>query len=104
MADLTRVSWVMHLKSGHEEAYRRKHDDIWPELAEAIRADGIRNYSIFRYGLTLFAYYEHEGPPRPVRPRDDIRLRWHEWMAPHMQTHPDNRPVSETVEEVFHID
>ena len=76
----------------------------WPELVELIRRDGIRNYSIFRHGLTLFAYYEHDGPSPRGGPRDEIRRRWHEWMAPHMETEADLRPAVEEVEEVFHLD
>jgi L-rhamnose mutarotase len=104
MSDSFRVAWVMRLKPGHEAEYKRKHDEIWPELVEIIRADGIRNYSIFRHGLTLFAYYEHDGNSPAGRPRNEVRRRWHEWMAPHMVTHADDRPVAETVEEVFHLD
>jgi L-rhamnose mutarotase len=99
-----RVAWVMKLRSGEAASYKRKHDEIWPELVELIRRDGIRNYSIFRHGLTLFAYYEHDGPSPRGGPRDEIRRRWHEWMAPHMETQDDLRPVVEEVEEVFHLD
>lgn len=52
MPDPTRVAWVMYLKPGHEAAYKQKHAEIWPELVEIIRKDGIRNYSIFRHGRT----------------------------------------------------
>ena len=99
-----RVAWVMKLKPGEAASYKKKHDEIWPELVELIRRDGIRNYSIFRHGLTLFAYYEHDGPSPRGGPRDEIRRRWHEWMAPHMETEADLRPAVEEVEEVFHLD
>ena len=99
-----RVAWVMHLKPGQEAAYKKKHDEIWPELVELIKRDGIRNYSIYRHGLTLFAYYECDEPPPRGKARDEVRRRWHEWMAPHMETLEDDRPVSEALEEMFHLD
>lgn len=99
-----RVAWVMKLKPGEEAAYKKKHDEIWPELAALIKQRGVRNYSIYRHGLTLFAYQEVDEPVTKQRERDAITLRWQEWMAPHMETHQDFRPVVEAVEEVFHID
>lgn len=58
-----RVAFVMKLKPGCEAIYKQKHDEIWPELVELLRRQGVRNYSIFRHGLTLFAYFERDAPP-----------------------------------------
>ena len=99
-----RVAWAMKLKPGEAANYKKKHDEIWPELVELIKRDGIRNYSIYRHGLTLFACYEHDGPSPRGGPRDEIRRRWHAWMSPHMETEDDLRPVVEEVEEMFHLD
>jgi L-rhamnose mutarotase len=30
--------------------------------------------------------------------------RWQKWMEPHMETHPDAKPVVEPVELVFRLD
>ena len=57
-----RVAWVMKLKPGNEAIYKQKHDEIWPEMLALMKRDGIRNYSIYRYGLTLFAYLERDAP------------------------------------------
>ena len=56
-----RVAWVMRLKPGNEAIYKQKHDEIWPEMLELMQRQGIRNYSIYRYGLTLFAYLERDA-------------------------------------------
>ena len=37
----------MQLKPGMAEEYRRRHDEIWPELAALLRDAGIHDYSIF---------------------------------------------------------
>ena len=99
-----RQAWVMKLKPGMEKLYKQRHDEIWPELAEQIRAEGIRNYSIYRHGLTLFAYLERDVPPPDGRPISDVTWRWWAWMAPCMETNPDTSPVMEPVEEMFHLD
>jgi L-rhamnose mutarotase len=57
-----RQAWVMKLRPGHEAIYKQRHDELWPELAEMMRRDGIRNYSIYRHGLLLFAYLERDKP------------------------------------------
>ena len=51
-------AWVLKVRPGYEEEYKRRHDDIWPEMEEAIKASGITSYTIFRHGLTLFGYFE----------------------------------------------
>jgi len=100
-----RHAWVMKLKPGQEAEYKRKHDEIWPEMVQLLKSQGIHNYSIYRHGLTLFAYYEREGEaPAIKRAADPIELRWRAWMEPHMETLPDATPVVEQVEEVFRLD
>ena len=68
-----RVAWVMRLKPGNEAIYKQKHDEIWPEMLELMQRQGIRNYSIYRYGLTLFAYLERDKPPPAGEPHDPDR-------------------------------
>ena len=99
-----RQAWVMRLRPGNAAIYRQKNDEIWPELLALMRRDGIRNYSIYRHGLLLFAYLERDAPPEPGAPIDPIVWRWWEMMAPYMETNPDFSPVQEPVEEMFHAD
>jgi L-rhamnose mutarotase len=99
-----RQAWVMRLKPGNETLYRERHDAIWPEMLENIRREGIRNFSIYRHGLTLFAYLERDAPPDPDAPIAPVVWRWWEMMAPIMETNPDFSPVQEPVEEMFHVD
>lgn len=99
-----RVAWVMRLKPGNEAVYKQKHDEIWPELLEQLKAQGIRNYSIYRHGLTLFAYLERDEPPDPDEQPPDIVLRWWEMMEPYMECNPDGSPTQEPLEEMFHAD
>ena len=51
---MAQYAWVLEVRPGYEEEYRRRHDAIWPEMLDALKEAGIRNYSIFRHGLTLF--------------------------------------------------
>lgn len=92
----------MRLKPGNEVIYKQKHDEIWPEMLELMRNQGIRNYSIYRHGLMLFAYLEREGLPASSGPPDPVNLRWWKMMEPYMECNPDGSPCQEPVEEMFH--
>ncbi len=102
---MARVAFVMELRPGNEAMYRQKHDEIWPEMVETLHRFGIRNYSIFRRGLTLFAYLECDDPSRLASQRDDpVVQRWWKMMQPFMRYNPDGTPWSEPIEETFHLD
>jgi L-rhamnose mutarotase len=100
----TREAFVMWLRPGNEEIYKQKHDEIWPEMLELMKAQGIANYSIYRHGLMLFAYLEHEAGSTRDAPPDPILLRWWDMMRPYMVCNPDGSPFQAPAEEMFHAD
>ncbi|NND34033.1 MAG: L-rhamnose mutarotase, partial [Saprospiraceae bacterium] len=59
----TRLAFKMCLKPGHKEEYKRRHDEIWPELKRLIKDAGISDYSIFLDEETnlLFAFQKVKG-------------------------------------------
>jgi L-rhamnose mutarotase len=97
-----RRAWIMTLKPGCEAEYKRRHDAIWPDLEEAIRASGVTSFSIYRHGLTLFAYQEYEPAPVLAEPAP-VMWRWWREMAELMETEADFRPRRIPIEEVFHL-
>jgi L-rhamnose mutarotase len=96
----------MRLKPGSEAAYRQKHDDIWPEMLSTLHSFGIRNYSIFLSGLTLFACYETDDAAAVARleRENPVVQRWWKMMEPYMEYNADGTPWSERIDEVFHMD
>ena len=48
-------AWVLEVRPGYEDEYKKRHEEIWPEMVDMLRNSGVRNYSIFRHGLTLLA-------------------------------------------------
>jgi len=104
---MTRVAFRMRLKPGCEAEYRARHDAIWPELVDVLRAGGTRNYSIFRSDLDLFAYLELDedaGIREASASVHPVLQRWWEMMAPLMECNADQSPVTWPLEEVFHLD
>jgi len=55
--NMTNYAWVLEVRPGYEDEYKKRHDEIWPEMVEMLSEAGLRNYNIFRHGLTLFGYY-----------------------------------------------
>ncbi|MDE0306916.1 MAG: L-rhamnose mutarotase [Albidovulum sp.] len=85
-------AWVLEVRPGYEEEYRKRHDEIWPEMLDALRKAGIRNYNIFRHGLTLFGYFETDdlAATREALANDPVNARWAEWMGPIMKIEIDS--------------
>ena len=60
----------MKLKPGNVDEYKKRHDEIWPELAQLLRDSGIYDYSIFLDEETLHLFAVLKLASRqPARPR-----------------------------------
>ena len=59
--NMERFAWKGRIKEGMQAEYKRRHDEIWPEMLELLKAAGIRNYSIWSDGRDVFGYYECEN-------------------------------------------
>ena len=51
---------------GQEEEYKRRHDELWPDIEELLHQTGISDYSIFLDESTgdLFAVLQAEDPAK----------------------------------------
>lgn len=104
---MTRVAFKMRLKPGVVAEYKKRHDELWPELAAELRAAGVSDYSIFldEETLTLFAVQKlGEKNSAAELPDSAIVRKWWDSMAPLMEVNPDNSPVAKPLKEVFHLD
>ncbi|MCS0583161.1 L-rhamnose mutarotase [Massilia pinisoli] len=99
-------AFVMRLKPGNVAEYERRHDAIWPELADLLGTSGIHDYSIFldEDTLQLFAVLKlRPGHTIAALPDHPVMRRWWDHMAPLMDVEPDNRPREWTLRRVFHL-
>lgn len=97
----------MKLKPGNIPEYKKRHDEIWPELAEVIRAAGISDYSIFldEDSLTLFAVLKVADSERAAAlPRHPVVRKWWDYMAPLMEVNADNSPVEKPLQRIFYLE
>lgn len=100
------LAFKMQLKPGVVPEYKRRHDELWPELAEALRGAGIFDYWIFldEDTLSLFAVLKRRPAPAfDALPSQPVMRRWWEYMAPLMETEPDFKPKQWRLPPLFHF-
>jgi len=86
--------------------YKRRHDELWPELAQALKDAGIGDYWIFldETSLSLFAVLRRApGPAFEQLPTLPVMRRWWDHMAPLMEVEPDNKPRQWPLPPLFHL-
>ena len=104
---MKRYAFKMILKPGCKDEYRKRHDEIWPELAELIRSTGVCDYSIFLDESTniLFAVQKQSGEESSQDLGENpVVKKWWAYMADIMESNPDNSPVAIPLEEVFYLE
>lgn len=76
---MERLCFLIHLFEGSEKEYDQRHDEIWPEMEDAIVAAGFQNYSLFRLGTLAVGYAECEPDVKTVLKKMetfDVEHRW----------------------------
>ena len=101
-----RLAFKMKLLDGFEQEYKRRHDEIWPELKSLLTETGIKDYSIFLDDSSnlLFACLTISDPGALAElPKQEIMKKWWDYMKDIMEVNPDNSPVSLPLKEVFYL-
>lgn len=103
---MQRLAFKMTLNKGCEAEYKKRHDEIWPELVELLKKTGIKDYSIFldEETLSLFGVlWVEDAAAMDLLPTQEIMQRWWAYMGDIMAANPDNSPVSVPLQEVFYM-
>jgi len=104
---MQRIAFTMKIQPGSEEEYRRRHQQVWPELLADLKAAGCSRYSIYIRGLDLFAYMEVEDFQqfRSIMATSRVSERWEQYMSDILirETDPSTGFPS-VLSEVFHLD
>ncbi len=106
---MQRVAFVMHVKEGEEEEYRRRHRDVWPAVLADLERAGVHSMSIFMADRQLLLYMETDNYAEAVRilAESPESVRWEEYMAPIMEDesgddYDPHNAYPEGLPEVFH--
>ena len=97
----------MYLKEGCKEEYRKRHNELWPEVAELLKRAGISDYSIFlderTHALFAIQTIANENGSQSLGHLEIIQ-KWWDYMSDIMKVNPDNSPLSEPLEELFYLE
>jgi len=110
MNQVKRVGFTLKAKGDLIAEYKQHHQNVWPEMLEALRQAGWHNYSLFmREDGSLFGYFETPYSFEECRARmeeTEVNARWQAMMAPYFELPPGVRADQKLVplEQVFHLD
>ncbi len=107
---MRRIGQLVKVKSESIAEYERLHEAVWPEVLKTIHECNIRNYSIFRQGNLLFAYFEYIGDDYAADMQkmaaDPKTQEWWTYTDPMQEPLEDHAPGEwwTVMKEVFHTD
>ena len=99
-----RIAFRMNLYPGQVDEYEKRHDEIFPELAEALKNAGVSDYSIWHDPESnhLFGILTRtDDHTLDALPDTEIMKRWWAHMADVMETDADNVPTQVPLKRVF---
>ena len=102
-----KYAFRMFLHPGCVAEYKKRHDEIWPELVALLKTAGVSDYSIFldEENSVLFAVLRRPSSHgMDSLPRHPVMQRWWACMADLMRTNSDGSPVAESLPCLFHLD
>lgn len=106
-SNVIRKAFVMSVYPDCHQEYKKRHDEIWPELTEVLKKHGASRYSIFLDEETsnLFAYVEISNLEQWNNIAEtEVCRKWWSYMKDIMKTNEDNSPVSKELKDVFFME
>ena len=105
---MERVCFLLRVRADRLDEYHARHREVWPEMLDALRQAGWRNYSLFLRGDGLLVGYlecEEFDAARAAMESSEVNARWQAEMAPFFELPAEARPDTglERLEEVFHL-
>ena len=100
-----RSAFVLRVRPDKIDEYVQAHRTVWPDMLQALRDAGIRNYSIFRDGNRVFGYFESDDLERAASflAGQEVCTRWQDEMAGLLEERvPDAGPPP--LDEIFRLD
>ena len=106
---MERICFMLKIRPDRIAEYKRRHDEVWPEMRQALQETGWGNYSLFLSDDgTLVGYLETDdfnAAQRGMAARD-VNARWQAEMSEFFADLDDQRPddAMRPLPEVFHLD
>lgn len=105
----SRIAYTMKLKPNAADEYKRRHDEIWPEVTALLHEHGFHDFSIFieEETSTLFAVYRASSEATASNANlrhTEVMQRWWKYMAELVEFNDDETPKTHPLKMVFHMD
>lgn len=103
---MEQIAFKMKLFAGFEQEYKRRHNEIWPELSTLLKGAGITDYSIFldkETNILIGVLKITDKAMLDTLPANAVMQKWWAYMSDIMESNPDYSPVSTTLEQVFNL-
>ena len=105
---MERVCFLLRVRPDRLDEYKARHREVWPEMLDALRETGWRDYSLFLSDDGLLVGYlecdDFEASVKAMEERE-VNARWQAEMAEFFELPSGERPDTglERLEEVFHL-
>jgi L-rhamnose mutarotase len=105
---MERVCFVLRVRPDRLEEYKARHRAVWPDMLDALRETGWRNYSLFLGddGM-LVGYLETDdfAAAQAGMEEREVNARWQAEMAEFFELPDGERPDTglRRLEQVFHL-
>ena len=103
---MERFTWKAKILPGMHDEYKKRHNEIWPEMLQLLREAGICNYSIWCIGDDLFGYYEcSKGISHALdtQAKSPIVAQWNVYMKDVMVMEADAKTGTNGLREMFYM-
>jgi len=103
---MEKYAFKMQLTPGYRDEYKKRHNEIWPELVTLLKDAGVSDYSIHldeETGILFGVLWRTDNHTMDRLPEHAVMQKWWAHMADIMKTKPDNEPVAVPLTPVFHM-
>lgn len=101
---MPRLAFRMRIRPDRLDEYVHRHEAVWPEMLEALRCAGLRDYSLFSDGAgTVFGCFEADDPDAALAAvgATDVAQRWTADMQQYFE--PGTVAGADRLAEYFHL-
>lgn len=97
-------AFKMQLNPGMAAEYKKRHDEIFPELVDLLHAAGVKDYSIHldeETNILFGVLWRRVDHSMDDLPHTEVMKRWWAHMADVMATNEKNEPISVDLAPMF---
>lgn len=103
---MEKYAFKMRLNPGMKDEYKKRHDEIWPELVTLLMEAGVTDYSIHldeQTNILFGVLWRRDDHGMDDLPSHEVMKKWWAYMADIMETDDNNEPVAVPLTTVFHM-